>query len=123
KDVNSFKVFAEEAKKRRLPADMTVSGHGANWWYDSLSIDNQRMIQSSKIPLLVIQCMSDNNVDAAGARKMITALNNPMVSFKTYDGLDHFFKDSDGNYQAATIIKDIKSWYQSQIKVTAASRP
>ncbi|WP_323872013.1 acyl-CoA thioester hydrolase/BAAT C-terminal domain-containing protein [Xenorhabdus doucetiae] len=121
KDVNSFKVFAEEAKRKRLPAGMTVSGHGANWWYDSLSIDNQKMIQSSKIPLLVIQCMSDNNVDAAGARKMIAAIDNPMVSFKTYEGLDHFFKDSDGNYHAATIIKDIKNWYQSQIKITAAN--
>ncbi|QTL38301.1 alpha/beta hydrolase [Xenorhabdus budapestensis] len=114
--VNSFKNFAETAKKNNLPAGMVVSGHGANWWYESLSIDNQSLIQSSKTPLFVIQCMSDNNTDAAGILKVMVAIDNPKVSFKTYDGLDHFFKDSDGNYHAATIIKDIKSWYQLQSK-------
>ncbi|PHM26167.1 acyl-CoA thioester hydrolase/BAAT C-terminal domain-containing protein [Xenorhabdus budapestensis] len=114
--VNSFKNFAETAKKNNLPAGMVVSGHGANWWYESLSIDNQSLIQSSKTPLFVIQCMSDNNTDAAGILKVMAAIDNPKVSFKTYDGLDHFFKDSDGNYHAATIIKDIKSWYQLQSK-------
>ncbi|WP_416775725.1 acyl-CoA thioester hydrolase/BAAT C-terminal domain-containing protein [Xenorhabdus budapestensis] len=114
--VNSFKNFAETAKKNNLPAGMVVSGHGANWWYESLSIDNQSLIQSSKTPLFIIQCMSDNNTDAAGILKVMAAIDNPKVSFKTYDGLDHFFKDSDGNYHAATIIKDIKIWYQLQSK-------
>lgn len=114
--VNSFRTFAEAAKKNNLPAGMVVSGHGANWWYESLSIDNQRLIQSSKIPLLVIQCMSDNNTDAAGILKVMAAIDNPKVSFKTYDGLDHFFKDNDGNYHAAIITKDIKNWYQLQSK-------
>ncbi|PHM33119.1 dienelactone hydrolase family protein [Xenorhabdus innexi] len=113
-EVNSFKVFAGEAKKQKMPVGMNVSGHGGNWWYESLSIDNQNSIQSSKIPLLVIQTMEDNNVDAAGVRKMMTEVNNPMVSFKTYDGLDHFFIDSDGNYHAESIIKDIQTWYQQQ---------
>ncbi|REF28219.1 hypothetical protein BDD26_3098 [Xenorhabdus cabanillasii] len=120
--VNSFKTFAEAAKKNNLPAGMVVSGHGAKWWYESLSIDNQKLIQSSKTPLLVIQCMSDNNVDAAGILKVMEAIDNPRVYFKTYDGLDHFFKDSGGNYHAATIIKDIKSWYQLQNKGTVAKQ-
>ncbi|CDL86389.1 acyl-CoA thioester hydrolase/BAAT C-terminal domain-containing protein [Xenorhabdus cabanillasii] len=85
--VNSFKTFAEAAKKNNLPAGMVVSGHGAKWWYESLSIDNQKLIQSSKTPLLVIQCMSDNNVDAAGILKVMESIDNPRVSFKTYDGL------------------------------------
>ncbi|OTA18823.1 hypothetical protein Xbed_02940 [Xenorhabdus beddingii] len=113
--VNNFKAFAEKAKKQQLPAGMTVSKHGTNWWHEVLSIDNQKMIQSSKTPLLVIQTMSDHNVDAAGALQMMAAIDNPMVSFKTYEGLDHFFKDSDGNDHASAIIKDIKSWYQLQV--------
>ncbi len=114
KEVDSFKTFAKEAKKQNMPVGMNVSGHGANWWYESLSIDNQNSIQSSKVPLLVIQTMGDNNVDASGARKMIAEINNPKVSFNTYDGLDHYFIDKDGNYHAAMIINDIQNWYQLQ---------
>ncbi|MCC8379615.1 S9 family peptidase [Xenorhabdus sp. PB30.3] len=114
KEVDSFKTFAKEVKKQNMPVGMNVSGHGANWWYESLSIDNQNLIQSSKVPLLVIQTMGDNNVDAAGARKMMADINNPKVSFKAYDGLDHYFIDKDGNYHAAMIINDIQNWYQLQ---------
>ncbi|CAM4035794.1 hypothetical protein [Xenorhabdus thuongxuanensis] len=113
--INDFKAFAKEVLNRNLrdsPSDQTASEHGATWWYESLSIDNQKLIQSSKTPLLVLQTLSDNNVDGTGAQKMIAAIKNPMVSFKFYKELDHHFKDSDGNRHTSLIVKDIQDWYR-----------
>ena len=111
--VDGFKQFAQVVKNKQLDENQFVSSHGATWWHESLTIDNQSLIQSIKTPHLVIQTMVDINVDAQNARRMMKKNTNTQVSFKSYDGLDHFFKDDKGKLQTSMIVADIQSWYQS----------
>ncbi|HBO21979.1 MAG TPA: alpha/beta hydrolase [Providencia sp.] len=111
--VDGFKQFAQAAKDKQLDENQFVSSHGPTWWYESLTIDNQNLIQSIKTPHLVIQTMVDINVDAHNAQRMMKNNTNTKVSFKSYEGLDHFFKDDKGKSQTSMIVTDIQSWYQS----------
>lgn len=111
--IEGFKQFAEAVKQKQLRKDQFVSGHGAMWWYEMLTIDNLKLIQSIKTPHLVIQTMADTNVDAYATEKMIQKNHNTNVSFKQYQGLDHFFQDNKGQLHTKEIIRDIQSWYQT----------
>ena len=111
--VDGFKQFAQAAKDKQLDENQFASSHGPTWWYESLTIDNQSLIQSIKTPHLVIQTMVDINVDAHNSQRMMKNNTNTKVSFKSYEGLDHFFKDAKGKSQTSMIVTDIQSWYQS----------
>ncbi|WP_249687204.1 hypothetical protein [Providencia stuartii] len=78
-----------------------------------LTVNNQKLLQSIKTPHLVIQTMDDINVDPHSVVRMMGKINNPQVSFKTYQGLDHFFLDQEGKSQTELIVKDINEWYQT----------
>ncbi|GAB1437583.1 prolyl oligopeptidase family serine peptidase [Providencia sp.] len=111
--LDGFKQFAQAATQKQLNDDQFVSGHGPTWWYEMLTIDNLKLIQSIKTPHLVIQTMADTNVDANGTVNMMKQSHNSNVNFKQYQGLDHFFKDKQGNVHTEMIVKDIQNWYQS----------
>ncbi len=114
--VEGFKQFAKAAQQKQLDENQFVSGHGTTWWYEMLTIDNLKLIQTVKNPHLVIQTMADTNVDAYSTVKMMNKNTNLKVSFKTYQGLDHFFEDNKGKSHDAMIVKDIQNWYQSMTR-------
>lgn len=114
--IEGFKQFAEAAKRKQLDENQFVSGHGPKWWYESLSIDSLNVIQSIKHPHLIIQTMNDVNVDAYSTEKMIKDNQNPQISFKMYQNLDHFFKDNTGQLHTDIIVDDIQQWYRTEIK-------
>lgn len=114
--LEGFKQFAQAATQKQLNADQFVSGHGPTWWYEMLTIDNLKLIQSIKTPHLVIQTMADTNVDAYGTVNMMKQSHNSNVNFKQYQDLDHYFKDKQGNMHSDMIVKDIQNWYQSVSK-------
>ncbi|WP_353241723.1 alpha/beta hydrolase [Providencia sp.] len=109
--LEGFNQFAQAAKQKQLNDDQFVSGHGPRWWYEMLTIDNLKLVQEIKTPHLVIQTMADTNVDAYSTEKMMSKTNNPSVSFKKYENLDHFFKDNQGKMHTEMIVKDIQNWY------------
>ncbi|MCG9534977.1 alpha/beta hydrolase family protein [Providencia huaxiensis] len=111
-----FEQFAEAIKQKQLNNDQFVSGHGSKWWYEMLTIDNLKLIQSVKTPHLVIQTMADTNVDAHGTDNMMQQIRNPHVSYRAYQDLDHFFKDKNGQLQTEQIVTDIQHWYQTVTK-------
>lgn len=114
--VEGFKQFAEAAKLKQLNNDQFVSGHGSKWWYEMLTIDNLKLIQSVKTPHLVIQTMADTNVDAYGTDNMMKQVHNNHVSYRSYQDLDHYFKDKDGQLHTEQIVTDIQQWYQTVTK-------
>lgn len=111
--LEGFNQFAQAAKQKQLKDDQFVSGHGPRWWYEMLTIDNLKLVRAIKTPHLVIQTMADTNVDAYSTERMMSQTNNPSVSFKKYENLDHFFKDNQGKMRTEMIVKDIQNWYSN----------
>lgn len=111
--VEGYTKFAREVVQSNRENDQLMSGHGNKWWREVLTLNNQRLIQSTKAPLLVIQALRDINVDPHSAKSMMKHIDNPKVVFKTYSDLDHFFVDSDKKPQTTVVVNDIQQWYKS----------
>ncbi|MBO1916651.1 hypothetical protein J4727_18835 [Providencia rettgeri] len=62
---------------------------------------------------MVIQTMADTNVDAHGTDNMMKQVRNTHVSYRSYEDLDHYFKDKDGQLHTEQIVTDIQHWYQT----------
>lgn len=114
--IESFKQFSEAVKNKQMDPSQYVSGHGQKWWYEMFTLDNQSILNSVKTPHLVIQTMSDVNVDVPSTLEMVKELNQSNISFKSYQGLDHFFKNNHQKSGAYIIINDIQKWYRSIIQ-------
>ncbi|BBG58910.1 acyl-CoA thioester hydrolase/BAAT C-terminal domain-containing protein [Providencia rustigianii] len=111
-----FKQFANAVLQNQLEDDQFPSNHGKNWWYEALTIDNKKLLESVNKPHLVIQTLADINVDVESSEKMMNDIANPNITYKTYPTLDHYFKDSSGNNHTSVIVNDIQHWYTT-IKV------
>ncbi|HEQ1856944.1 TPA: alpha/beta hydrolase [Providencia alcalifaciens] len=109
--IDGFNQFANAVLHDHLDDDQFPSNHGQNWWYEALTVDNKKLLQGVRKPHLVIQTLTDINVDVEGSQKMMNEINNPNITYKTYSTLDHYFKDSQGDNQAAMVITDIQNWY------------
>ncbi|HHR6080362.1 TPA: acyl-CoA thioester hydrolase/BAAT C-terminal domain-containing protein [Providencia alcalifaciens] len=109
--IDGFNQFANAVLHDHLDDDQFPSNHGQNWWYEALTVDNKKLLQGVRKPHLVIQTLTDINVDVEGSQKMMNEINNPDITYKTYSTLDHYFKDSQGDNQSAMVITDIQNWY------------
>ena len=109
--IEGFNQFADAVLHDHLDDDQFPSNHGQNWWYEALTIDNKKLLQGVRKPHLVIQTLTDINVDVEGSQKMMSEVNNPNITYKTYSTLDHYFKDGQDNNQTAVVIADIQDWY------------
>lgn len=109
--IDGFNQFADAVLHDHLDDDQFPSNHGQNWWYEALTIDNKKLLQGVRKPHLVIQTLTDINVDVEGSQKMMNEINNPNITYKTYSTLDHYFKDRQDNNQTAVVIADIQDWY------------
>ncbi|MBI6547367.1 alpha/beta hydrolase family protein [Xenorhabdus lircayensis] len=104
--------FFSLIKENKLPEDFVTSDHGTRWWKDTLSIDNQSVISSIQSPMLIIQNMSDINVDVNSFNKMRHQINKKNITFMTYENLDHFFKNREKEDESSIVIEDIKKWFK-----------
>ncbi|PHM38971.1 Esterase EstD [Xenorhabdus mauleonii] len=113
-EVKNLKNLLELMKEGKLPDDFIMSTHGIRWWKESLSIDNQAVISSIKSPILIIQNMNDINVNVESFDNMRHKINKQNVTFMTYDGLDHFFKNSGKEDNSSIVIEDIEKWFKQR---------
>ncbi|KKC98892.1 alpha/beta hydrolase [Photobacterium halotolerans] len=92
--------------------DITVSGHGYHWWKDMLTADQQQILQAIDVPVLLIQAEEDTHVDPHAFESMVKALKQttPHIQPRTYAGLDHAFKDAQGQSQVERVLADIRVW-------------
>jgi len=92
--------------------DITVSGHGYHWWKDMLTADQQQILQAIDVPVLLIQAEEDTHVDPHAFESMVRALKQtaPHIQPRTYAGLDHAFKDAQGQSQVERVLADIRVW-------------
>lgn len=109
-----FLAFTDAVKRNEVENDMLVSQHGMRWWREFLAADAQQVLNGQTKPVLVIQTLNDTNVSVTSFKQMQKAVGNQMVTFRTFDNLDHYFKDTDGNWHTAQILAVIRDWYARQ---------
>lgn len=109
-----FLAFTDAVKRNEVADDMLVSQHGMCWWREFLAADAQQVLNGQTKPVLVIQTLNDTNVSVTSFKQMQKAVENPVVTFRTFDNLDHYFKDTDGNRHTAQILAVIRDWYTAQ---------
>ena len=109
-----FLAFTDAVKRNEVENDMLVSQHGMRWWREFLAADAQQVLNGQTKPVLVIQTLNDTNVSVTSFKQMQKAVKNPVVTFRTFDNLDHYFKDTDGNRHTAQILAVIRDWYTRQ---------
>ncbi|UIP30404.1 alpha/beta hydrolase [Photobacterium sp. TLY01] len=109
-----FRQFAE-AVLQSNEMDTAVSGHGFKWWKAMLTADQQQILQTIDVPVLLIQSEEDTNVDPHAFESMVRALKKtaPHIQPRTYAGLDHAFNDAQGQSQVERVLDDIKVWIGS----------
>lgn len=109
-----FLAFTGAVKRNEVADDMLVSQHGPRWWREFLAADAQQTLNGQTKPVLVIQTLNDTNVSVTSFKQMQKAVENPVVTFRTFDNLDHYFKDTDGNRHTTQILAVIRDWYTAQ---------
>ncbi|OBU02128.1 hypothetical protein [Morganella psychrotolerans] len=113
-DIVGFVEFTDAVKKNEVPGDLLVSQHGVRWWREFLAVDTQQVLNDQKKPVLVIQTLNDTNVNVPSFKQMQKEVVDPQVTFKTFDNLDHYFKDEEGQRQTTQILMAIRDWYEGQ---------
>ncbi|WP_027250720.1 alpha/beta hydrolase family protein [Photobacterium halotolerans] len=112
-----FRQFAE-AVLQSNEMDTAVSGHGFKWWKAMLTADQQQILQTIDVPVLLIQSEEDTNVDPHAFESMVRALKKtaPHIQPHTYAGLDHAFNDAQGQSQVERVLADIKAWIGGRVQ-------
>ena len=113
-ELAGFLAFTDAVKRNEVADDMLVSQHGPRWWREYLAADAQQVLNGQTKPVLVIQTLNDTNISTTSFKQMQNAVVNPAVTFRTFDNLDHYFKDSDGNRHTGQILSVIRDWYAGQ---------
>ncbi len=113
-ELAGFLAFTDAVKRNEVADDMLVSQHGMRWWREFLAADAQQTLNGQIKPVLVIQTLNDTNVSVTSFKQMQKAVENQVVTFRTFDNLDHYFQDSDGNRHPGEILSVIRDWYAAQ---------
>ncbi|MCR6653256.1 MAG: lysophospholipase [Cellvibrionaceae bacterium] len=116
-ELNGFNGFAMHILTAE-PFDLEVSNHGYAWWKEILTTDFQSVLNSIKIPTLIIQSGLDKSVSPAGVTAMIESIRTDgktNFDFVVYPDLDHGLMNSDGNSRADKVIQDANLWLRKRI--------
>ncbi len=100
-------------------SELKVSGHGYNWWYQMLSIDQLEILQGVNTPLLVIQGGRDSSVSPQKVDEMMRALvktGKGNIEYRTYKELDHGFLNINGESKRELVVNDINVWLKSKLR-------
>ncbi|WP_444938888.1 alpha/beta hydrolase family protein [Microbulbifer sp. JMSA002] len=105
--------------------DFEASQHSYNWWHQSLAIDQQEVLMSVDIPLLIIQGGRDLSVSPQMVDKMMLTLEDlgkDNIEYRKYKELDHGLKDINGRNMRKEVVKDINLWLKSKLKTSNKSQ-
>ena len=100
------------------PSDLQVSGHGYQWWYQMLSIDQLEILKEVNTPILLIQGGRDSSVSSAKVSEMIESLRKAQknnIDFIPYENLGHTFYDEQKVSHRDEVVEDIRQWLKSKL--------
>lgn len=115
--IKGFRGFSDHILNGK-PVELEVSGHGYNWWYQMLSIDQLEVLQKVNTPLLIIQGGRDLSVSPQRVDEMVLTLkqsgkNN--IEYRVYENLDHGLKNIRGESMRKAVVSDINMWLRSML--------
>ncbi|WP_028581883.1 alpha/beta hydrolase family protein [Desulfogranum japonicum] len=118
RNISGFLGFSNDIINSK-PSDLEVSGHGYNWWYQMLSIDQLEILKKVNTPLLVIQGERDLSVSPQKVDEMMLALvkaGKDNIEYRTYKDLDHGFMNINGESNRKLVVNDIHVWLKSKLR-------
>lgn len=116
--VNSFRGFSHHILNSP-PSDLVVNGHGYQWWYEMLSVDQFKLLEAVDTPLLIVQGCRDVSVSPKKVDELVAALNKAgkdNIEYRKYQALDHHFSDRRGDSRRGAVVKDINRWLRSNFR-------
>jgi len=115
-----------DLKNRKIPPDEMILFAPAQVWYDLMDNYHVEIAKKLEIPLLIIQSSSANKGEAGDFKIWQRELgDNPRVTIKKYEYLNHFFQrdgkrankageGSDNGSVSFQLIKDLAAWIKSR---------
>ncbi len=103
--------------------EIEISGHGSRWWRSVLQLDQLKILNKTKSPILILQSEDDQSVSVLSTDKMIDSLiksGKTNISYKKHAGLDHSFRNSAGVSKLTDVVKDINQWFTRTIETDAS---
>ena len=113
--LQGFRQFAEQIKASEEAFEVEVSGHGYAFWKDALSRDLLEPLRQISVPVLIMQSAADESVDPTATQReveSIIASGADNVELMMLPGLDHGFRDEDGNRHLSHSLRGAATWLQ-----------
>jgi len=99
--------------KANPTGDKRFGGASYRWWADAADVTPAKALLQTDAPVLLIQGTRDQFAPAATARAtrdLFAAAGKRSLTYREYEGFDHFMKDSAGVNHRAAVLRDIASW-------------
>ena len=113
--IEGFKGFSQHLLKSE-PFELEMSGHGYEWWYQTISIDQLHTLQKIQTPLLLLQGGIDLSVSPAKVNEMVSMLRESgkeNIDYRFYQTLDHGFKNVEGKKELDKVVIDMNNWLKA----------
>jgi len=121
--INGFKGFAEHVLSSES-FELSMSGHGYQWWRQMLSIDQQEVLNQVTVPMLIIQSKLDRSDSAKNVDYMVATLRSrgkKTLDYITYENLDHRFNNQKNQSERKAVVGDMKQWLDRKLNEFSVS--
>jgi len=114
--IAGFRGFAHHVINNR-PSDIQVSGHGAKWWQEMLSLDQLEVIRSVEPKLLIIQATEDKSVSAEAVDDLVLQVESKKnIEYIRLVGMNHGFVDGGGTSHRKLVVSKMRQWLDKSVK-------
>lgn len=108
-----FREFAERIKTSKEPFAVNSSQHGYKWWKEMLTLEQTKIVERGKTPLLIVQSGQDDSVDPEQTHVMIENLSNSEnTDYRYFEELDHGLRKENGDSIDDSTLAVMRGWFQ-----------
>jgi len=114
-------IFA--AAKANPTGDRRWAGASYRWWADAVDVTPAKLLLQTRAPVLLIHGTRDQSAPVATARAtrdLAIAGGKRNLTYREYDGLDHFMKDDAGIDHRERVLRGAGTWLR---RTRLAPRP
>lgn len=98
-------------------------GASFRWWADAADVTPAKMLLQTEVPVLLIQGSRDQFAPVATARAtrdLLAAAGKANLTYREYEGYDHFMRDAVGADHRERVLKEAAVWLKKQGVVARA---
>jgi alpha-beta hydrolase superfamily lysophospholipase len=110
------KIFAEA--KANPTGERRWAGASYRWWADAVGITPARMLLQTTAPILLIHGTRDQSAPVATARAtrdLLVRHGKANLTYREYEGYDHFMRDAAGADHRPSVLKDAAAWLRRNV--------